>query len=149
MTVVTIDDDKQYIKLLKAVIENLGYAFVSLESEKDAQLFCDSKEPIDLIISDVEMPGYESEKIAKVLASYVSVQKTPIIITSGVFTEKSDFYVNELISCYGEEANILFFPKGNVSYLRHFIKSAVRMNNPTAFTDNNTEITPLIGKRKD
>jgi two-component system phosphate regulon response regulator PhoB/two-component system alkaline phosphatase synthesis response regulator PhoP len=87
-TILCVDDDKKNLELLEACLSLKGYNLKFSESGADA-LAQITKEPPDLILLDVMMPGTSGLKICKELKASERFSSIPIIILSAK-TEESD-----------------------------------------------------------
>lgn len=80
MNILIIEDDKVTLKTLQSSIENLGHKVLIAETSEEAiNLIVDEK--MDLIISDIMMPGISGLSLVSVLRT-VHLCKTPIIMMS-------------------------------------------------------------------
>ncbi|MGE6472963.1 ATP-binding protein, partial [Serratia proteamaculans] len=65
-TVLIVEDDPAVRVLVSEVLSELGYAFVEAGDAKSAMPFLDSGQRIDLLISDVGLPGMNGRQLAEV-----------------------------------------------------------------------------------
>jgi DNA-binding response OmpR family regulator len=80
-TLLCVDDDKQNLELLEALLSLRGYALKFSESGADA-LAQIAKESPDLILLDVMMPGISGLEVCKKLKESEKFSSIPIIMLS-------------------------------------------------------------------
>jgi CheY-like chemotaxis protein len=56
-TILVVEDDEQVLTVAVAMIEELGYRVITAANGSEALARLDSTEPIDLLFSDILMPG--------------------------------------------------------------------------------------------
>ena len=67
--VLLIEDDEALLDLVKEVVEGLGYTVMAASSGFDAlEMTQDSERPVDLILSDIVMPGLSGIELASILS---------------------------------------------------------------------------------
>ena len=69
-TVLIVEDDPAVRVLVSAVLSELGYAFVEAEDADSAVPILDSGQRIDLLISDVGLPGMNGRQLAEIGRQY-------------------------------------------------------------------------------
>jgi CheY-like chemotaxis protein len=57
MRILIVDDDEAYCYLTAKALENTGYSVEVARNFTDALRILDDKEPLDLLVTDVVMPG--------------------------------------------------------------------------------------------
>ncbi|MCB2180992.1 MAG: response regulator [Desulfobulbaceae bacterium] len=63
--ILVIDDDPTVLELIKAILGSVGYRVeVAQDGKKAMELAECSSEPIDLLLTDVVMPGMGGEEVA-------------------------------------------------------------------------------------
>lgn len=80
--VLVVDDDPTQVKLLYLILSKSGY-WVSQASSGQQALELMRKEPPDMVISDVDMPGIDGFQLASMMNLDLSLRSIPIILTSG------------------------------------------------------------------
>jgi two-component system, OmpR family, response regulator len=93
-TILIVDDDQDYLYLMKARVESFGFLTILAESQKEAEEVLEKTKP-DLAILDLMMENEDSGFILcyKMKKKYPS---TPIIIATGVAAETGiSFDVND------------------------------------------------------
>ncbi|RBL67233.1 hybrid sensor histidine kinase/response regulator, partial [Pseudomonas sp. MWU13-2625] len=65
-TVLIVEDDPAVRVLVSAVLSELGYAFVEAGDARSAMPILDSAQRIDLLISDVGLPGMNGRQLAEI-----------------------------------------------------------------------------------
>jgi CheY-like chemotaxis protein len=79
-TVLIVDDDIRMLGLIKSILETEGYEATEAESAEVALLYY-GRRGIDLIITDVEMPGMNGIELVKEIRRLD--QKARIVVMSG------------------------------------------------------------------
>lgn len=91
-TILVVDDEADLIAIATAHLESLGYKTLTANTGKRALELLDHNKDIDLLFSDVIMPGgMDGYKLA--LAAHKMRPSLKILLTSG-FTKKREEYVN-------------------------------------------------------
>jgi two-component system NtrC family sensor kinase len=80
-TLLVVDDDEQSREFLRATFEGEGHRVVAAE-DAPAALRALHKEPPDLIMLDVEMPGVDGLALCRLLRAQVAAKRLPIIFVS-------------------------------------------------------------------
>jgi len=85
-TILLIDDEQMITDILKRILSRLGYVVHAFINPEEAMaLYLDSPQNIDLIITDMNMPGLSGIDLAKKVKAQDSSK--PIILCSGFTTE--------------------------------------------------------------
>lgn len=85
-TILLIDDEQMITDILKRILSRLGYVVHAFINPEEAMaLYLDSPQNIDLIITDMNMPGLNGIDLAKKVKAQDSTK--PIILCSGFTTE--------------------------------------------------------------
>ena len=127
--IMLIDDDEDYIRLMVTVLRDMQLEPICIQTEAAALNLCfgQNDHQINLVISDIQMPWFESEKIAKVLSDSGKLVGVPVVLCSGVFSDAKHFDVEQVIKGYEQSLHIQFMPKGNISLLRFQIREALKL----------------------
>ena len=80
--VLVVDDDKDFAVLLARYLESNSFRVLKAFKAKDA-LSVLSKNKVDLVISDVEMPGMSGVELVKSIRDSQKTADLPIILMSG------------------------------------------------------------------
>ncbi len=81
-----VDDVEENALIAKENLENLGYQVTAVANAKDAfQIFRDSPDKFDLIITDQVMPGMMGDDLAK--AVHKVKASVPVILVTGYSTK--------------------------------------------------------------
>jgi two-component system cell cycle sensor histidine kinase/response regulator CckA len=64
-TILSVDDDDDLRQLVGEVLTEAGFRVLSAESGEAAMLVLESDEPVDLIVTDVVMPGLNGMALAR------------------------------------------------------------------------------------
>jgi PAS domain S-box-containing protein len=86
--ILLVDDEEAIVRVLKQVLERLGYHVVERTSSPDAlKAFIENPSAFDLVISDMTMPNMTGDRLAREL---IAIRPDiPIIICTG-FSERID-----------------------------------------------------------
>ena len=79
--ILIVEDSLDYIKMLKKLLNDNGYLVTTANSGEEGieKLKNNNNEPIDIIITDLHMPGISGLDMAKEVSSK-NISKAPIII---------------------------------------------------------------------
>lgn len=86
-TIVVVDDDEDYLELVKVFLENQGYNIITVNNSKIA-VDVIKKELPDLIILDLMMPGKDGFEIINELLDERKTAGIPVIVVSAVSFNK-------------------------------------------------------------
>jgi len=102
-TILIVEDDRDVIEITKTFIGNSGYKVLTATNAVDAINVCKNyKDKIDLIISDVIMPGMNSNQFIDQLVKITP--KSKLLFVSG--------YTDEAIASHGVlSTDVAFLPK--------------------------------------
>jgi len=103
MKILIVDDNKQNLLLLEAMLKGGGHAVVSAGNGIEA-LEILGKEKVDLIISDILMPGMDGFKLCMKCKEDEKIKAIPFIFTTSSYTEAKD---EEFGNSLGAEAFIV------------------------------------------
>jgi len=87
-TVLVIEDDPSVRLLVLQVLEELGYRTIETESGRDAAPILQSSRPIDLMISDVGLPGLNGRQLAEIARE--TRPNLPILFMTGYAEQAAD-----------------------------------------------------------
>ena len=87
MNVLIVDDDPTGNKLLRVHFELKGHTVFIAENGMEGLLFVDKSQPIDLIISDVNMPVANGYTFLMMVRRHPQYKDTPFIVYSASFTD--------------------------------------------------------------
>jgi len=80
--ILVVDDDLPILLLMKNVLKEFGFETLTASSGT-AALEIARKEPVDLILLDMKMPGMSGEEALRALRDEPLTRETPIVILSG------------------------------------------------------------------
>jgi len=89
MKILIVDDNKQNLLLLEAMLKGGGHAAVSAGNGIEA-LEILGKEKVDMIISDILMPGMDGFKLCMKCKEDEKLRAIPFIFTTSSYTEAKD-----------------------------------------------------------
>lgn len=92
-TVLIVDDSKMIIKVLSFIIKKAGYHLLSAEDGKSALAFLDGRN-IDLVITDLNMPGMDGTMLINEIRINDYYRYTPVVLFMGD-NEKDRKYIRE------------------------------------------------------
>jgi CheY-like chemotaxis protein len=90
MKILIVDDDSTSQKLLKGILEKDGYSKIQLSSSGEEALDLIGKEPPDLILLDIVMPGIEGYEVCKRVRANESTANIPILMVTGGAVEADE-----------------------------------------------------------
>jgi CheY-like chemotaxis protein len=93
-TVLIIDDDNDYVRALKALLESSGYKVRSASNGRDGLQLAKTLEP-DLVLLDVMMSERtEGFFVLQEMRRVPALYQTPIIIVSSIYSDEPSFRVD-------------------------------------------------------
>ena len=93
-----VEDNRALASVLARTLENAGYKVVTASSAREAIERFQSKEPFDLLITDLVMPGdQQGDTLARILRKSAPV--LPVIFITGYTTELISRRTNDLRQC--------------------------------------------------
>ncbi|MGK0290888.1 MAG: CheY-like chemotaxis protein [bacterium] len=82
LSIIFVDDEDLMLELGKAMLEELGYQSIYINSSKEAlKTFQDNPQGFDLVITDYNMPNMKGNELATKLRKIRS--NIPIILSTG------------------------------------------------------------------
>ncbi len=85
-TILVVDDEPMALKLVQSILEKRGFhVLVSTSAKQAVEIFVSQRESIELLISDVVMPGMDGPQLASRLVSLNP--DLPVLFMSGFVTE--------------------------------------------------------------
>ncbi len=92
--VLVVDDDKNILKMLEIALTGAGYRVACADSGRSAMEFLAGETP-DAIVLDIVMPDIDGYSFFTEIRSIPSLEKVPVIISSGKGGLKSYFDLEE------------------------------------------------------
>lgn len=89
MKILLAGDDPVTNKLLRAVLEDSGYAVDVVENGMQGSLYLDTVSDVNLVISDINMPVINGFTFLMMTRKHARYCKLPFILHSACFTESS------------------------------------------------------------
>ena len=83
MKILVVDDDSTTQKLLKGILEKQGYKDILVSDSGEQALALVKKDPPDLILLDIFLPGIEGYKVCSLLKEDNKTSHIPIIMVTG------------------------------------------------------------------
>jgi len=118
--ILVIDDDQLVVKTLGKLLEIEGYLVVTSESGEEAISIIKAEE-IDLVISDIRMPGMDGVETINVMNDHFKKNKKdapPFIFITGYAEEKTNKLAQEL-----NPADFLFKPFNKEDFLKSVVSA--------------------------
>ena len=81
-TILVADDNHDVVFIVSQVLESAGYTVVSAHSVREALDLLDEKKEIELVLSDVRMPGQDGFDLLRVLRHRFPAM--PVILMTGL-----------------------------------------------------------------
>jgi CheY-like chemotaxis protein len=93
-TVLIIDDDSDFVKAIRALLESSGYAVRSAMNGRDGLQLAKTAQP-DLILLDVMMSERtEGFFVLQEMRRIPALSKTPVIVVSSIYSDEPTFRVD-------------------------------------------------------
>ncbi len=80
-TILLVEDDDVVRMLTVEVLEELGYQLLEAENGPDALAFINSEQPIDLLMTDIGLPGMTGQQL--MAAAHERRPNLPVLFASG------------------------------------------------------------------
>ena len=80
-SIILVDDETQVLEVGSSILKNLGYNVISFNEPKAALVFLQQEESVDLVITDLTMPGMSGIELAISMKTYSP--KLPIMLWTG------------------------------------------------------------------
>ena len=88
--VLIVDDEPINLVLLESLLEDF-YQVLSVDSAEQALALCQSRsQDVDLILSDVMMPGMSGHELCRQLKSQLPTRDIPVILISSLDSEADE-----------------------------------------------------------
>lgn len=78
--ILAVDDSPTVLASIKLALEKRGYGLKTCTRPDDVLAFLQSNEPVDLIITDLNMPGLNGVELAKKVRAMGRYRFTPIVV---------------------------------------------------------------------
>lgn len=87
-TALVINDDPSQLHLMAALLEKDGLCVVPCQSAEEALLILDTQRSVDLIVTDLHMPGIDGWRLCRLLRSpqYAALNHVPVLVVSATFS---------------------------------------------------------------
>ncbi|MBE5923442.1 MAG: response regulator [Lachnospiraceae bacterium] len=92
--VLIVDDDPSYARIVKTWIKD--FYKVAMVNESSEVVSFLSKNNVDLILLDYEMPGFNGPQVFRMIKEKPELAEIPIVFLTGVSSEKAVSELNEL-----------------------------------------------------
>ncbi len=83
MRILAVEDEPEYLEMLQDVMKSLGHSITLAGGGEEALAILD-RQPIDVIISDVAMPGMDGLRFHNLVRGREAHRNTPFIFLTGV-----------------------------------------------------------------
>ena len=83
MRILAVEDEPEYLEMLREVMKSLGHTIILAGGGEEALTILD-RQPVDVIISDVSMPGMDGLEFHGRVRSREAHRNTPFIFLTGV-----------------------------------------------------------------
>lgn len=87
-TALVINDDPSQLHLMVALLEKDGLCVVPCQSAEEALLLLDKQRAVDVIVTDLHMPGIDGWRLCRLLRSpqYAALNNVPVLVVSATFS---------------------------------------------------------------
>ena len=83
ITVLAVNDNPDHLYLLRAMLGPVGYGVLTAEDGRAAfDLLL--RERVDILVSDVMMPGVDGIKLCRLVRAHPALRSTPILLVSAL-----------------------------------------------------------------
>jgi two-component system NtrC family response regulator len=139
-TILVVDDEKNYLRVLSAVLEDEGYEVITALSGLEA-LEIQKTSDLDLILTDMKMPGMDGIQLLKhvklvdpdlpviVMTAHGSVDKAVEAMQKGAYSYLLKPFDNERLILYVKKAIAMFRVVKENRRLRDEVESHYRFGN--------------------
>lgn len=83
MRVLAVEDEPEYLEMLQEVMKAIGHTITIAENGEQALAVLD-RQPVDVIISDVRMPGMDGLEFHRRIRELPQYRNTPFIFLTGI-----------------------------------------------------------------
>jgi two-component system chemotaxis response regulator CheY len=83
MRILAVEDEPEYLEMLSEVMKGLGHSIIIAVNGVEALKIIDSQK-IDVVVSDVKMPGMDGIEFHRQLRDRPGMRNTPFIFLTGV-----------------------------------------------------------------
>jgi len=94
MKILVVDDDQITQKLIKGILEKQNYSNIIISNSGEQALNIIKKDPPDLILLDIFMPGIEGYEVCKRIRANNKTAHIPIIIITGGAVQADEAILN-------------------------------------------------------
>jgi two-component system response regulator (stage 0 sporulation protein F) len=81
-SVLVVDDEPHILKMVAAVLEDLGCEDTQTAGDAETALVLMQKQPPDMVITDVKLPGMDGVELARRIKRGASKQRLPVVLMS-------------------------------------------------------------------
>ena len=87
-TALVINDDASQLHLMAALLEKDGLRVVPCQSAEEALDILDGRGTVDVIVTDLHMPGIDGWRLCRLLRSpqYAALNTVPVLVVSATFS---------------------------------------------------------------
>jgi len=87
-TALVINDDASQLHLMAALLEKDGLRVISCQSAEAALSVLDARGTVDVIVTDLHMPGIDGWRLCRLLRSpqYTALNTVPVLVVSATFS---------------------------------------------------------------
>ncbi|MCG6894015.1 MAG: sigma-54 dependent transcriptional regulator [Desulfobacteraceae bacterium] len=156
-TILVVDDEKNYTRILCAVLADEGYETVSANSGADAIATLQDSE-VDLVLTDMKMPGMDGIQLLQrikekdpdlpviMMTAHGTVDKAVEAMQKGAYTYIQKPFDNNRLIIFVERAIDMYRVLKENRRLRHVVESQYRFDNIVGKSRPMREIFQIIQK---
>lgn len=83
MRILAVEDDREYLEMLREVLESLGHTML-LANDGAEGLKLLENQTVDVIVSDVKMPGMDGLEFHERVRASTNHRNTPFVFLTGI-----------------------------------------------------------------
>jgi len=156
-TILIVDDEKNYLRVLSAVLEEEGYEVLTAQSGGEA-LEIQETSDLDLTLTDMKMPGMDGIKLLEhikakdpdlpviMMTAHGTIDKAVEAMQKGAYSYILKPFDNERLTIYVKKAVAMFQVVKENRRLRNEVKSQYRFGNFIGKSKAMREVFEMIRK---
>jgi two-component system, cell cycle sensor histidine kinase and response regulator CckA len=114
-TALVINDDASQLHLMAALLEKDGLQVVPCQSAEAALDILDKRGTVDVIVTDLHMPGIDGWRLCRLLRSpqYAALNAVPVLVVSATFAGTDTEQISTALgaNAFPDNSTLLDVPK--------------------------------------